>query len=70
MNTRFRQEMIQLRRAELANPKPAASSRRTKAIYFPIVEEPDLERRFDDSHRRYKAKVPCQIPQWRPWSQP
>lgn len=38
------------------------------AIYFPLVEEPALERRFGDSYRRYKAHVPRWMPSWRPWN--
>ena len=38
------------------------------AIYFPLVEEPALERRFGDSYRRYKAHVPRWIPRWRSWN--
>ena len=36
-------------------------------IYFSVVEEPGLERRFGESYRRYKANVPRWIPSWRPW---
>ncbi len=36
-------------------------------IYFSLVEEPGLERRFDENYRRYKANVPRWIPNWRPW---
>ena len=38
------------------------------AIYFPIFEEPGLERRFGDAYRRYKANVPRWIPRMRPWN--
>jgi protein-S-isoprenylcysteine O-methyltransferase Ste14 len=37
------------------------------AIYFPLAEEPGLERRFGDDYRRYKAAVPRWIPRLRPW---
>jgi len=36
-------------------------------IYFPLVEERALERRFGDDYRRYKANVPRWIPSWRAW---
>ena len=36
-------------------------------LIFLWVEEPDLERRFGDSYRRYKANVPRWIPRLRPW---
>ena len=37
------------------------------AIYFPLVEERSLERRFGDDYRLYKANVRRWIPSWRPW---
>lgn len=37
------------------------------AIYFPLSEEKDLERRFGEDYRRYKANVPRWIPRLRPW---
>ena len=37
------------------------------AIYFPMVEERALERRFGDDYRRYKANVPRWMPSLRPW---
>ncbi len=36
------------------------------AIYFPLVEEKGLEKRFGDDYRRYKANVPRWIPRLRP----
>ena len=36
-------------------------------IFFVKFEEPDLEQRFGDSYRRYKANVPRWIPTIRPW---
>lgn len=36
-------------------------------LYFSLVEEPDLEQRFGDSYRRFKANVPRWIPSCRPW---
>ena len=39
-------------------------------IYFPLVEEPALERRFGDHYRHYKANVPRWIPRWRSWNAP
>lgn len=40
------------------------------AIYFPLKEEPDLERRFGADYRQYKANVPRWIPRLRPWDMP
>ena len=37
------------------------------AIYFPLVEEKDLEKRFGDDYRIYKSNVPRWIPRLRPW---
>lgn len=36
-------------------------------VYFPLVEEKDLERRFGPAYGRYKAHVPRWIPRLRPW---
>ena len=38
------------------------------AVYFPLVEEPGLARRFGDDYSRYKANVPRWVPRMRPWS--
>jgi protein-S-isoprenylcysteine O-methyltransferase Ste14 len=38
------------------------------AIYFPLIEEPGLERRFGDSYRQYKRHVGRFIPRIRPWN--
>jgi protein-S-isoprenylcysteine O-methyltransferase Ste14 len=40
------------------------------AIYFPLVEEKELERRFGDQYRVYKDNVPRWVPRLRPWHQP
>ena len=40
------------------------------AIYFPLKEGPDLERRFGADYRQYKANVPRWIPRLRPWDMP
>ena len=40
------------------------------AIYFPLFEEPGLERRFGEDYQRYKANVPHWMPSWRPWDAP
>ena len=40
------------------------------AVYFPLVEEKALERRFGDQYRVYKANVPRWIPRIHPWRQP
>ena len=37
------------------------------AIYFPMVEEPALTKKFGAPYRRYQANVPRWIPRWRPW---
>ncbi|HJQ12469.1 MAG TPA: isoprenylcysteine carboxylmethyltransferase family protein [Gemmatimonadaceae bacterium] len=37
------------------------------AIYFRVLEEPGLERRFGESYLRYKAAVPRWIPRAKPW---
>ena len=36
------------------------------AIYFPLVEEPGLRRRFGDEYVEYCARVPRWIPRMRP----
>jgi protein-S-isoprenylcysteine O-methyltransferase Ste14 len=38
------------------------------AIYFPLIEEPGLERRFGDAYRQYKRHVRRFIPRVRPWN--
>jgi protein-S-isoprenylcysteine O-methyltransferase Ste14 len=38
------------------------------AIYFPLIEEKSLEKRFGDSYREYKANVRRWIPRLRTWS--
>jgi protein-S-isoprenylcysteine O-methyltransferase Ste14 len=40
------------------------------AIYFPLVEEKSLEKRFGDDYREYKTHVLRWIPRLRPWSGP
>lgn len=35
------------------------------AIYFPFFEEKDLENRYGDTYREYKANVPRWIPRLR-----
>ena len=37
------------------------------ALYFPLVEEKGLERRFGQPYLAYKAAVPRWIPRLRPW---
>jgi protein-S-isoprenylcysteine O-methyltransferase Ste14 len=37
------------------------------AIYFPLVEEKGLEKRFGNEYLKYKARVPRWIPRLRPW---
>ena len=36
-------------------------------LYFPFVEEKNLERRFGNEYREYRQNVPRWIPQLRPW---
>ena len=38
------------------------------AIYFPLLEEPQLEARFGVEYRRYKRHVRRFIPRLRPWN--
>ena len=40
------------------------------SIYFPLVEEKNLEKRFGDDYREYKAHVRRWIPRPRPWPGP
>ena len=37
------------------------------AVYFPLVEEPGLERRFGAAYDEYRANVPRWLPRLRPW---
>lgn len=37
------------------------------AVYFPLVEEPGLSRRFGEDYERYRANVPRWVPRLRPW---
>ena len=37
------------------------------AVYFPLVEEKGLEKRFGHDYRTYKTHVPRSIPRLRPW---
>lgn len=39
------------------------------SIYFPLIEERGLEKRFGDDYREYEANVPRWIPRIRPWKQ-
>jgi protein-S-isoprenylcysteine O-methyltransferase Ste14 len=39
-------------------------------VYFVILEEPGLVRRFGDAYRTYRAQVPRWIPRLRPWHGP
>ena len=38
-------------------------------VWFPLVEEPGLRRRFGDDYEHYRANVPRWIPRRTPWSQ-
>ena len=37
------------------------------AVYFPLFEEKDLEKRFGEDYRRYKVHVPRWVPRLRGW---
>ena len=37
------------------------------AVYFPLVEEPGLRRRFGEDYEAYRAAVPRWVPRLRPW---
>jgi protein-S-isoprenylcysteine O-methyltransferase Ste14 len=37
------------------------------AVYFPLFEEPGLERRFGEEYRAYKRNVPRWLPRLTPW---
>jgi protein-S-isoprenylcysteine O-methyltransferase Ste14 len=37
------------------------------AIYFPLIEEKGLEKRFGEEYREYKDHVPRWFPQFRAW---
>jgi protein-S-isoprenylcysteine O-methyltransferase Ste14 len=37
-------------------------------LYIPLLEEPQLEARFGDAYRRYRAAVPRILPRLRPWT--
>lgn len=37
------------------------------AVYFPLVEEPGLRRRFGEEYELYRANVPRWVPRLRPW---
>jgi protein-S-isoprenylcysteine O-methyltransferase Ste14 len=39
----------------------------TNMLYFPLVEEKTLQRRFGDAYREYKKNVPRWLPRLRPW---
>jgi protein-S-isoprenylcysteine O-methyltransferase Ste14 len=39
-------------------------------IYFPLVEEKGLEKRFGAPYLEFKAHVPRWIPRLRPWNKP
>lgn len=40
------------------------------AMYFPLVEEKGLQKRFGDEYEAYKANVPRWIPRLKPWNRP
>jgi len=46
----------------------ALSDSHWAVVFFLIFEEPDLERRFGEDYRRYKANVPRWIPRRTPWN--
>jgi protein-S-isoprenylcysteine O-methyltransferase Ste14 len=38
-------------------------------IYFPLMEEKGLDKRFGDDYRRYKANVPRWVPNLKAWKE-
>ncbi len=38
------------------------------AVYFPLIEEPGLARRFGAEYESYRANVPRWLPRLRPWN--
>jgi protein-S-isoprenylcysteine O-methyltransferase Ste14 len=38
------------------------------AVYFPLIEEPDLQQRFGADYDAYRAAVPRWVPRLRPWT--
>jgi protein-S-isoprenylcysteine O-methyltransferase Ste14 len=38
------------------------------AVYIPLLEEPQLERRFGSAYAEYRRHVPRLIPRFRPWN--
>ncbi|MDR2504440.1 MAG: isoprenylcysteine carboxylmethyltransferase family protein [Deltaproteobacteria bacterium] len=40
------------------------------ALYFPLVEEKTLEKRFGEAYLEYKRNVPRWLPRLRPWRSP
>jgi len=40
------------------------------AVYFPLVEERGLKKRFGDAYLQYKRHVPRWLPRLRPWTPP
>ncbi len=40
----------------------------TNGIYFPLVEEKSLERRFGEEYLLYQKNVPRWVPRLRPWT--
>jgi protein-S-isoprenylcysteine O-methyltransferase Ste14 len=45
----------------------AAACLAINMIYIPLLEEPQLERRFGESYRNYCRHVPRVVPRLRPW---
>jgi protein-S-isoprenylcysteine O-methyltransferase Ste14 len=45
----------------------AAAFLALNAVYLPLVEEPQLERRFGEAYREYRRHVPRVLPRLRPW---
>jgi protein-S-isoprenylcysteine O-methyltransferase Ste14 len=45
----------------------ALAAAAVNAVYIPLLEEPQLERRFGDDYRRYCRHVPRLLPRLRPW---
>ncbi|MDR1305563.1 MAG: isoprenylcysteine carboxylmethyltransferase family protein [Verrucomicrobiales bacterium] len=48
----------------------AAAFWAVNAVYFPLIEEKTLRRRFGDDYARYQRHVPRWLPRWTPWTPP
>jgi protein-S-isoprenylcysteine O-methyltransferase Ste14 len=46
----------------------AAAFMAANVVHIPLMEEPQLERRFGEPYRQYRAGVPRFLPRVRPWT--